>query len=60
MAWLVIGQMVGWVLYSTPVQDRLVSEWFRVSMALAYSIGAVGGFVVVAQMMMSDEVCTVI
>lgn len=60
MAWLVIGQLYGWLFYAVRGSDRMVSKGLLLGLALGVGAGAVGGFVVVGQMMMGDETCTVI
>lgn len=60
MAWLVLGQVYGWLLYSLLGSNGMLIERVRLFVTLIVGAGAVGGFVVVGQMMMADEVCTVI
>lgn len=60
MAWLVLGQAYGWGLYALHGKDGMLTEAVRLGMAVSVGVGALGGFVVVAQMMMGDEVCSVI
>lgn len=60
MAWLAIGQMYGWTLYSLPEQNGLFNQLRMLTLTLTVSAGAVGGLVVVGHMLIDDEVCTVI
>lgn len=60
MAWLVIGQVYGLIFYICGVEQALASDDTCYMMLLTYTVVAIGGFVVVGQMMMAGEVCTVI
>lgn len=60
MAWLAIGQMYGWTLYSLPEQNGLFNQLRMLTLTLTVSAGAIGGLVVVGNMLIDDEVCTVI
>lgn len=62
MVWLVFGQYSGFVAYPTISGSQGNDSVKRKAVAffniLIWGVGALGGFVVIAQMMLVDEVCT--
>lgn len=73
IAWVVCGQVLGafgfvirkiTVKESQPESDNTLGQGetlpSKLALAIAYGVPAIGGFVVVAKMMMQDEVCRVL
>lgn len=60
LAWLILGQGYGWALYSLRGRNGMISEILRLGLTLFVGVGAMGGFVIVAKMMIDDEVCAII
>jgi hypothetical protein len=61
MLWLVLSQVSGGILFGRPnvgagVGDVLIS----IFVTLFYSPASIGGFVVVGQMMIADQVCVIV